>query len=114
MKIWCAIAACLSMMLSPPFASAQTVTAKWDPNPPTDQVTNYQVCVGVSSLSCNVSLASVSAATTSYTFAPTGGLLHFVAVRATNYVWYLNRTTVVGGAYLPSVSDQNWQLIGAR
>jgi hypothetical protein len=47
-------------------------------------VTGYQVCVGNSSLSCNAGLAPVSAATSSYTFAPTAGVLHFVAVRATN------------------------------
>ncbi len=42
------------------------------------------MCVGTASLSCNVALASVGASTTSYTFTPTGGTLHYIAIRATN------------------------------
>jgi hypothetical protein len=63
-------------------ALAQTVTAMWDPSSP--NVTDYHVCVGTSSFSCNVRLDTVSAASTSYTFAPTSGVQHFVAIRAAN------------------------------
>ncbi|HEU4694775.1 MAG TPA: putative Ig domain-containing protein, partial [Vicinamibacterales bacterium] len=72
------------LTMAPAAAYAQTVTAAWDPSPASDQVTGYQVCVGTSSLSCNVALASVSASATSYTFSPTGGVLHYVAIRALN------------------------------
>jgi len=84
LKKACFIAALFSMMLSAAPAFAQTVTAMWDPSPSTDQVTSYQVCVGTSSLSCNVALASVGASTTAYTFAPTGGVRYYLAIRANN------------------------------
>ena len=72
------------LMMAPAVAHAQTVTAAWDASPASDQVTSYQVCVGTSSLSCNVALASVGSSTTSYTFSPTGGVLHYIAIRAVN------------------------------
>ena len=62
----------------------QVVTAMWDPSPPADQVTGYQVCVGTSSLSCNVQLATVGNDETSHAFTPTAGVLQRVAVRAVN------------------------------
>jgi hypothetical protein len=65
-------------------AYGQTVTAAWDASPPADQVTSYQVCIGTTSLSCNVALHSVSNTQTTDTFAPTGGVIHYVAVRAIN------------------------------
>ena len=81
----CIIAVFSALLLTAPAAAqTQTVTAAWDASPASDQVTGYQVCVGTSSLSCNVALASVSASSTSYTFTPSGGTLHYVAVRATN------------------------------
>jgi len=70
------------LFIAPALAHGQTITARWDPNPSSDQVTGYQVCVGTSSLSCNVQLASVGASQNGYTFSPTGGVLHYVAVRA--------------------------------
>jgi len=113
------------MFLATGVASAQSVTAVWDPNPPADAVTSYQVCVGTSSLSCNVQLASVAATSSSYTFAPAPGVLHYIAVRATNsfgvglysdeesfsipsFAQPANRSTSVGVAITPvnlSVTD---------
>ena len=72
------------LLMAPAVAYGQAVTAAWDPSPPADQVTGYQVCVGTSSLSCNVALASVSASTTTYRFTPAGGTFYYVAIRATN------------------------------
>ena len=72
------------MLLSATPALAQTVTAMWDPSPVTQQVTGYQVCVSTSSLSCNIGLVSVGPASTSYAFAPSPGVRHYVAIRATN------------------------------
>jgi Putative Ig domain len=63
---------------------AQTLTAMWDPSPAAQQVTGYEVCVGTSSLSCDVRFVAVSAASTSYAFAPTPGVRHYVAIRARN------------------------------
>src|SRR4029434_4540228 len=83
LKTECFIAALFSVLLSAAPASAQHVTAMWDPSPATDQVTGYQVCVGTSPLSCSVGLVSVGAST-SYTFEPTGGVRHYVAIRAAN------------------------------
>jgi hypothetical protein len=74
----------LFLICSPVVANGQTVTAMWEANPPADQVTSYQVCVGTSSMSCSLQLASVSSGETSHLFTPTGGVLHFVAVRAVN------------------------------
>jgi hypothetical protein len=70
------------MALSPHVVHAQTVSAVWDPNPPADQLTGYQVCIGTSSMTCNVQQASVAPTETSYTFAPSAGVLYRVAVRA--------------------------------
>ncbi len=80
------IASLFSLILisSPVVANGQTVTAMWDPSPPSDQVTNYQVCLGTTSMSCNVQLASVNGSQTTHTFSPTGGVVHYVAVRAVN------------------------------
>jgi hypothetical protein len=69
---------------APIAAYGQTVTAAWDANDPAEEVTSYQVCLGTVSLACNVTLASVPATETSYTFTPTGGVLYRVAVRALN------------------------------
>ncbi len=60
----------------------QTLTAYWDANPPEDQVTDYQVCLGTASLSCNVAQASVPAGQTSFTFTPSPGTLYAFAVKA--------------------------------
>lgn len=72
----------LFLVLAPVAAAGQTLTARWDPNPPSDQVTAYQVCIGTAALSCDVQLASVGASQSSWAFSPTGGVLHLVAVRA--------------------------------
>ncbi len=84
LKKACLIVALFSMVLSAAPALAQTVTAMWDPSPSTDQVSSYQVCLSTSPLSCNVALASVGASTTAYTFAPTGGVRYYIAIRANN------------------------------
>jgi len=80
------IALLFSVLLisSPVVASGQSVTATWDPSPPSEGVTEYQVCIGTTSMSCNVQLASVNSSQTSYSFTPTGGVIHYVAVRAVN------------------------------
>lgn len=72
------------LVLAPAVAYGQSVTAVWDPSPPAEQVTGYQVCVSTSSMACNVQLASVSSSSASYAFAPSAGVLHYIAVRATN------------------------------
>lgn len=72
------------LLVMPALAHGQAVTAAWDPSPPANQVTGYQVCVGTSSLSCNVALASVGGSTTTYRFTPAGGTFYYVATRATN------------------------------
>lgn len=73
-------------VLLPALASAQglTVTAMWDPMPPNAQVSSYEVCIGKSSLACDINLVTVSVSQTSYTFAPPPGRLVYVAVRALN------------------------------
>ena len=71
-------------MLSASPASAQSVTVFWDPSPPADQVTGYQVCIGTSSLSCNVALVTKGSSATSHTLAVTGGVRDYIAIRATN------------------------------
>ena len=73
-------------VLLPALASAQTttVTAVWDPSPPHEKVSTYEVCIGTSSGSCNITLASVSASQTSLAFAPPPGKLVYVSVRALN------------------------------
>ena len=83
-----AIASLFTLILisSPVVAYGQTVTAMWDPSPPSDQVTSYQACIGTTSKSCDVQLASVSNAQTAYTFTPTPGVVHYVAIKATNSV----------------------------
>jgi hypothetical protein len=80
----CFVIALFAMLLSATPALAQTVTAMWDPSPASQQVTGYQVCVGTSSLSCNLGLVTKSPSETSHTFAPTAGVRHYVAIRATN------------------------------
>jgi len=72
--------ACL--ILAPVVAQGQTVTAMWDPSPPSAQVTAYEVCIGTSSRSCSVRLTKVSSSQTFLKFSPAGGILHYVAVRA--------------------------------
>jgi hypothetical protein len=111
--------------VAPALVQAQTVTAMWDPSPPADQVTSYQVCVGTSSRACNTHQASVSASRTSFTFTPAGGVLQYVGVRAVNasgagayssevsfsipsFTQPPNRTTAAGSAIAPmtlSVAD---------
>jgi hypothetical protein len=80
------IASLFSLLLisSPVVAYGQTVSALWDASPSTDQVTGYQVCIGTTSMSCSVQLASVSNTQTQYTFTVTGGVIHYVAIRAVN------------------------------
>src|SRR5688572_30363740 len=74
----------LLLLTSPITAFGQTVTAIWDPSPPGDQVTGYQACIGTSSMSCNVQLASVPSTQSDHTFTPAAGVTHYVAVRAIN------------------------------
>jgi hypothetical protein len=89
------IATLLSMVL-PAVAHAQTLTATWDPNPPSDQITSYQVCIGTTSLSCNFQLATVPATENSYEFTPNAGVLYYIAVRAVN--------SAGAGSYSPQVT----------
>jgi hypothetical protein len=77
-----AVALFSGLALAPAAANGQTITAAWDPSPPSSGVTGYQVCIGTSSLSCNVALASVAGSQTSHTFSPPTGVLVYVAVRA--------------------------------
>jgi hypothetical protein len=72
------------LLMVPVLAHGQTLTAVWDPNPPADAITNYEICIGTTSASCNFQLASVPANETSYTFSPTAGVLYHLAVRAAN------------------------------
>jgi hypothetical protein len=74
----------LVFVMLPAAAKGQNVTAMWDPNPLSDPVTGYEVCISTSSLSCDIGLASVGASETSYTFSPNGGIHTFLAVRAVN------------------------------
>jgi len=106
-------------------AQATTVTATWDPRPASEQVSSYEVCVGTSSMSCNVRVATVNASETSYELAPTPGQLTYLAVRSINssgrsgystesrfsipaFNTLTNRSTQIGVALTPfaiSVSD---------
>jgi hypothetical protein len=95
LKTECVIAALFSMLLAATPATAQTVTAMWDPSPPSDQVTTYQVCVGTSSSSCDVVSVNVSAASTSYTFIPVAGVRNYVAIRAGNSAGWSPYTAAV-------------------
>src|SRR5262245_51152094 len=85
-KAVCLIASLCSLVLFsiPAFAQATSVTATWDASPPTAQVTGYQVCIGTSSMSCNIGLANVTGAETSYPFFPSVGVVQYVAIRAIN------------------------------
>ena len=76
------LAMCFVLLATPLAASSQTLTAVWDPNPASDQVTSYQVCIGTSSLSCNFANATVLSTESSYVFTPNPGVLYRVAVRA--------------------------------
>ncbi|HKH74122.1 MAG TPA: putative Ig domain-containing protein, partial [Vicinamibacterales bacterium] len=58
------------------------MSATWDPNPASDQVSGYEVCIGTTSLSCNFQRATVPATENSYAFTPVAGVLYYVAVRA--------------------------------
>lgn len=74
-----------SLLILPAVASAQTtLSAVWDSNSSSDRVSNYEVCIGTSSLSCNIELATVSGSASSYEFRPPAGQLVYVAVRAVN------------------------------
>ena len=79
-----AYALLLLLVMMPALAYGQTITAAWDPNPPEDQITGYQVCIGRASLSCDVQLATVPASETSYAFTLSPGVLYWFAVRATS------------------------------
>src|SRR5262245_36577968 len=82
-RAWGRFAYVAAVLLATPVSSfGQSVTALWDPNPITDAVVSYQVCIGTTSLSCNFANASVPATQTSYAFSPTAGVLYRVAVRA--------------------------------
>src|SRR5262245_2818409 len=70
------------LLATPSIARSQTLTAVWDPNPASENVVNYQVCVGTTALSCNFKNDTVPASQTSYTFTPNPGVLYRVAVRA--------------------------------
>ena len=72
------------LLMVPVLAQGQTLTAVWDPNPPADAITSYEICIGTTSASCNFQLASVPSNETSYTFSPTAGVLYRLTVRATN------------------------------
>ncbi len=64
------------------YAQAQTLTAHWDPNPPEDEVTEYEVCLGTSSLACDAEQVTLQSSETSFTFTPVPGVLYYFAVRA--------------------------------
>jgi hypothetical protein len=70
------------MVMSPIVVHGQVLSATWDPNPPADQVTNYEVCIGTTSLSCNFRQATLPATDLTYQFAPNAGVLYRVTVRA--------------------------------
>ncbi len=84
------------LVLYPALAYGQSTTAVWDPNPPSDEITSYEVCISTTSLTCNVERVTVPASENSYTFVPTPGVLYRVAVRALN--------AAGAGAYSPEVS----------
>ena len=72
------------LTMFPAIAYGQSISAVWDPNPPQDGVTSYEVCVSTTPLSCNVRRANVPAGEARYDFVPTPGVLYRVAVRAVN------------------------------
>jgi hypothetical protein len=74
------------VVATPILAYGQTVSATWDPNPTSDQVSGYEVCIGTTSLSCNFQRATVPATENSYPFTPVAGVLYYVAVRAVGAV----------------------------
>jgi hypothetical protein len=74
------------VVATPILAYGQTVSATWDPNPTSDQVSGYEVCIGTTSLSCNFQRATVPATENSYAFTPVAGVLYYVAVRAVSAV----------------------------
>jgi hypothetical protein len=78
------VLAALGLMCGAALAHAQAITATWNPNPSSEGVTGYEVCLGTSPLTCSVALRAVSSSETSYAFTPARGVLHYVAVRATN------------------------------
>jgi hypothetical protein len=84
LRTWVLTAISSLLMMVPTLAYGQTLTAMWDPNPPSDAVTSYGICIGTTSLSCNFQSATVPASETSYTFAPSPGVLYYVAVRSSN------------------------------
>jgi Putative Ig domain/Glucodextranase, domain B len=84
LRAWVLTAISPLLMMVPTLAHSQTLTAMWDPNPPSDAVTSYEICIGTTSLSCNFQSATVPASETSYTFAPSPGVLYYVAVRSIN------------------------------
>jgi Putative Ig domain len=79
---WITFSIVLCALIARSTAHAQTLSAVWDPNPPDDAVTSYEVCIGTALLTCDVQWATVPEEGTSYTFAPSPGVLYRVAVRA--------------------------------
>ncbi len=73
-------------VLLPAIASAQaiTVTAMWDPLPPSQNVSSYELCIGTKSRKCDIQVVAVNVSQTSFVFAPPAGQLVYVAVRALN------------------------------
>ena len=84
LRAWVLTAISPLLIMVPTLAHSQTLSAMWDPNPPSDAVTGYEICIGTTSMSCNFQSATVPASETSYTFAPSPGVLYYVAVRSIN------------------------------
>ena len=68
------------VVATPVVAHGQTLTAIWDPNPPSDEVTSYEVCVAIDVIVVQCATATVSA--TENLFAVQAGVLYYVAIRA--------------------------------
>src|SRR5262245_28642808 len=94
------------LLATPVLASGQTLTAVWDPNPATDLVLNYEVCIGTTSGSCDFVNASVPATQTSYTFTPNPGVLYRVRVRAVSAVGAGNYSSEVTVS-IPAIAAQS-------
>lgn len=47
-------------------------------------------------------------------FSPTRDILWRNASDGRNIVWYMNGVTRIGAAYLTTVADQNWKMIGGQ
>jgi hypothetical protein len=73
-----------AFVIMPAIVYAQSVTATWDPRPPSENVTSYGVCIGSSPGSCNIQTASVPGNQAAFRFVPAGGVMHYVSIRAIN------------------------------